>query len=169
MIDHELSHTKKTYPANIRIFILLMAIFSCLAMVHVQDASAKKIENDNDVTIIEPTPARPSEQPKQKTDPFTIAIIGMSLGCMCVTGAVHWNLSQKKKIEGNIQKLDSFILNNCSVNLMLAKSADNEPMFNTVQNLQENYRLEMVKNQDGNNEMVNRISGIEAEIMRILG
>lgn len=147
---------------------MLFAITLNVAVAYFQTADAKQTETDGDISIQEP-PVQPPQPTKQKIDPFTIAIIGMSLGCMCVTGAVHWNLSQKKKIEGNIQKLDSFILNNCSVNLMLAKSADNEPMFNTVQNLHDSYRLEMVKNQDGNNEMVNKISGIEAEIMRILG
>jgi len=153
---------------NYMSFMMPFVFTLCISLAHSQDAIAKQIENDNDITIIEPT-ARPSEQPKQKTDPFTWAIIGMSLGCMCVASSVHWTLNQRKRIEADIQHLDNFLITSCAVDFHIAGSRDNDPMLHMIKELQENQSTQLQDHASQNDAMVKKISDIESEIMRILG
>lgn len=159
---------RKKYSRNNRVIILFLTIAICFTMAHFQGASAKQIENDNSFTLQEP-PAQPSTQPKQKTDPFIMAIIGLSLGCMGYVSSIHWSMSQRRRLETDIQKLDTFLTSNCSVSLQIAGSKDNEPMLQAVRQLQENKVMELQTLQNDKESLIRTISDIEAKIMGVWG
>jgi hypothetical protein len=146
----------------------LLASTSVLVASLCTAAAAKEIEEENLVSVKEPS-TQPSQQPKQKIDPYTMAIIGMSLGCMCLASSVHWTLDHRKRIEGSIRQLDDFLANNCAVEFHIVGSKDNDPMLHMVKDIQENQCTQLREHADNKDAMVKRVSEIEAEIMRIWG
>ncbi len=143
--------------------LVCIFIFSLLA-----EASAKEVEDINNVTVQESPVENPPKQ-KQHIDPFTIAIIGLSLGCMLIASSVHWNMTQRRELEAQIQGLDSFLASSCAVEFHINGCSDNDPMINSVKDIQEKRDNKLKEHEENKSVIVRSISDIEAEIMRIWG
>lgn len=146
-----------------------MVILASIIVITLCTSASGKDGEDSTIGQVQETLPQATSQPKQRIDPFTIAIIGMSLGCMCVVSSVHWTLNQRKRIEADIQHLDNFLINSCAVDFHIIGSRDNDPMLHMIKGLQENQSTQLQEHASQNNAMVKKISDIESEIMRILG
>ena len=151
-------------------FLVFAAIVICFITILAfsPEASAKQVEINNNITLHEPPP-QPSEQPKSKSDPFTLAIIGLSLGGMCLASSLHWTQHQRKHLETEIHRLDTFFSSNCAVDLHIAGLGDTETMLRMVKDLQDTKRAQLQESAHENDALIKQISNIEAEIMRIWG
>jgi hypothetical protein len=142
--------------------ILLMSIM-------LNQARAKESEAEDNTVSVQEMPAQQPPKKKQHIDPFTIAIIGLSLGCMLIASSVHWNMTQRRELEAQIRGLDSFLASSCAVEFHINGCNDNDPMVSSVKDIQEKRDLKMKEYEEHKNVMVRSISDIEAEIMRIWG
>lgn len=154
--------------SNIFVMIVWITLISIFIATLFAEASAKEVEDINNVTVQE-SPVQNSPKQKQHIDPFTIAIIGLSLGCMLIASSVHWNMTQRREIEAQISGLDSFLASNCAVAFHVNGCTDNDPMVSSVKDIQNSRDMKLKKYEENKNIMLRNISDIEAEIMRILG
>jgi hypothetical protein len=145
-----------------------VALISILIVSLLAEASAKEVESTADLSVQESPVQNP---PKQKThvDPFTIAIIGLSMGCMLVASSVHWNMTQRKELGAQIQGLDSFLTSSCAVECLINGCNDNDPMVSNIKDIKNGRDAKLKDYEEHKNVMVRSISEIEAEIMRIWG
>ncbi|MEW6419932.1 MAG: hypothetical protein AB1480_17760 [Nitrospirota bacterium] len=145
--------------------IILIGIFVLLTLNY---ATANEIE-DNPATSIHDTPVQQPLKQNQHIDPFTIAIIGLSLGCMMIASSVHWNMTKRRYLEAQIRDLDSFLASNCAVECHINGCNDNDPMMSSVKDIQNSRDAKLKEYEEHKNVMIRSISDIEAEIMRIWG
>jgi hypothetical protein len=153
------------------IILIVTWIFMILILAFLStpyESMAREVEMKNDLSINE-SPVQHSPKQKQPIAPFTIAIIGLSLGCMLIASSVHWNMTQRREVEAKIQGLDSFLASSCAVECRINGCNDNDPMINSVKDIQEKRDNKMKEYEEQKSVLVRSISDIEAEIMRIWG
>lgn len=153
---------------NILVIIIWIALISIFIASLLAEASAKEVEDINNITVQE-SPVQNLPKQKQHIDPFTIAIIGISLGCMLIASSVHWNMTQRRELEAQIQGLDSFLASSCAVECHINGCNDDDPMVSSVKDIQNGRDMKLKEYEEHKNIMVRSISDIEAEIMRIWG
>lgn len=149
--------------------IAWIALISILLISLLAEASAKEVEDTNNVSVEESSPVQSPQKQKHHVDPFTVAIIGLSLGCMLIASSVHWNMTQRNELGAQIKELDSFLSGSCSIECHINGCNDNDPMMNSVKDMQNGRDMKLREYETHKNMMVKNISDIETEIMRILG
>lgn len=164
--EMDVMHLNKKYILLIIAWFVLIniSIFPLLA-----GASTKEVENIDDAVTVQTSPDKQPEKQKQHTDPFTMAIIGLSFGCMMIASSLHWNMTQRKELTAQINSLDSFLASSCSVVCHIKGCLDDDPMMNAVEDIQERRDAQIEAYQKMNNNTARCISDIETKIMGIWG
>jgi len=135
----------------------------------IADASTKEPEEMDDAATVQMLPANQSDKKKQHTDPFTMAIIGLSFGCMMVASSIHWNIYTRKEIESQILNLAFLLDSTCSVECHINGCTDNDPMMSEVEEIKKKRDENIKKYESDENNALRSISEIENEFMRIWG
>ena len=155
---------------------LSLKMIACIALISIfiisllGEASARETENTDDISVQESPVQQPPKQ-KQHIDPFNLAIVGISLGCMLFAASVGRNRMHRRELETQIQGLDSFLTSSCAVGFRINVNGcnDNDPMMNSVKDIQNGRDMKLKEYEEHKTVMVRSISDVEAEIMRILG
>ena len=151
------------------IFIIIWTTLISISIGSLATVScAKEVELGADVSIQEPALQTPDVE-KNKIDPFNVAIITISLGCMMIVSSVHWHMSTRQDLEMKIKEFNGFLKSTCAVELNIGIAGDNDPMVNsaqTMQSIRNNKIAELENKKDSTNRLY---SEIEVEIMRMVG
>lgn len=153
---------------NIFLMIAWVALITIFIASLFAEASAKEVESTTDLSVQESPVQNPPKQ-KQPIDPFNLAIVGISLGCMMFAASVGRSRLQIKQLETQIQKLVSFLAGSCAVGFHINGCNDNDPMINSVKDIQDGRDVKLKEYEEHKNVMKRSVSDIEAEIMRIWG
>lgn len=153
---------------DIIMMIAWVALINIFLASLLAEASAKEVESTADLFVQESPVQNPPKQ-KQPIDPFNLAIVGISLGCMMFAASVGRSRMQIKQLETQIQKLDSFLAGSCAVEFHINGCNDNDPMINSVKDIQNGRDMKLKEYEEHKNIMKKSVSDMEAEIMRILG
>lgn len=153
---------------NILVIIIWIALISIFIASLFAEATAKEIE-DTENLIVQESPVQQPPKAKHTVDSFTMAIIGISLGCMMIASSVHWHLSERRQLEAKMLYLDTFLKNTCAVDFHITGCKDTDPMMNNAQAIQNSRDMKIKEFEEHRNMMTRSVSDIEAEIMRILG
>lgn len=145
-----------------------IALISIFVAFLVADASAREVESTADLSV-QDAPVQMPPQQKNHVDPLSLAIVGVSLGCMMFAASVNRNRIHRRQLETQIQELDSFLANNCSVGFHINGCNDNDPMVNSVKDIQNGRDMKLKEYEEHKNITVRSISEIEAEVMTLWG
>jgi len=153
---------------NIFLMIAWGALISIFIASLFAEASAKEVESNADLSVQE-SPVQPSPKQKRHIDPFNVAIVGISLGCMLFAASVGRNRMHRRQLEIQIQGLDSFLTNSCAVGFHITGCNDNDPMMNSVKDIQNGRDIKLKEYEEHKNVMARSVSEIEAEVMKLWG
>lgn len=154
---------------NIFFIMACLAVISFTALPLLVNASPKELEEMNDAATVQMLPDKQPDKKKQHTDPFTMAIIGLSFGCMMVASSVHWNLHTRKEIESQISNLGFLLDSTCSVECHINGCTDTDPMMGAVEEIKKKRDESIKKYEFDKNDAQRSVAEIENEIMRIWG
>lgn len=132
-------------------------------------ASATEVEGIDDVNVQDSSPVPQPQKQKQHVDPFTIAIIGLSLGCMLTVSSIHWNRTQKKELEEQINNIDSYLANASAIDCHISGCIGDDPMMNIVKDIQDSRNKNLADLEERKKMAMENISATEIEILRIWG
>jgi hypothetical protein len=148
------------------IWIIMILILVLLFIPY--ESLAREVEVTSDSSINE-SPIQQPEKQKQQMDPFNLSIVGISLGCMMFAASVNRTRTQRRQLEGSIQKYDSFLKNTSAVELYISGCVDNDPMMNSVKDIKEKRDIKINEYEEHKSVIAQSISEIEADIMGIWG
>jgi len=156
------------FKKNMNMMVIGVVLLSIITIPLLVEASTAEVDKIDEAVTIQPLP---DKQPTKVThaDPFTLAIIGLSLGCMMVASSIHWNNHSRNEIEEQISTLTFLLENTSAIDCRINGSPDDDPMMKAVEDIKKK-RNENIKNYETcKNDALQSISEIENEIIRIWG
>lgn len=150
------------------IMMIMFVVISIFLSSILAEATTNEVE-DIDVVNVQAAPIKQQEKQKQHTDPFTIAIIGLSFGCMMIASTLHWNMTQRKELKAEINNRQSFLANTCAVECHIKGCLDADPMMNAADDIHKRRDAQIEEYQNNKNTAAKIIADIETKIMRIWG
>jgi hypothetical protein len=154
---------------EIGLIFLLVVISLFISSIQTYAAAQENEFEGMDNINVQPSPDQHSQKQKQHTDPFTMAIIGISFGCMMIASSLHWNMTQRKELETQINTLDSFLESTCAVQCNIKGCHGDDQMMDAVEDIKKRRDEKIEGYQNHKDIAVRSISDIENEIMRIWG
>ena len=153
---------------NMIMMVVWVVLTSFATIPFLVEASTSEVDKMDEAVTIQPLPVK---QPNKMnhTDPFTMAIIGLSLGCMMFASSEHWNYHKRKEIELQISDLASLLESTFAIDCHIESGTENDPMMREVEEIEKKRDESIRKYEMDKNEAQRVISDIENEIMRIWG
>lgn len=148
---------------------MIMIVTIGVALVSALPVAAAKTPEDIDSVLAQETPMKEPAKNARSFDIFTMAFMGLSLGCMLMASAVHWNRTRRNAIENQIRHLAAFVDQNTSVTFHVGGGSSANPMVSIAKEIAQNRDAALQACDDRKAAAVNRLSDVEADIMRMFG
>lgn len=152
-----------------KILIVIMVIAASIFLATIASAAAAKTPEAMDSVLVQEAPIKEPAKNARSFDAFTMAFMGLSLGCMLIASAVHWTRSQRHSIENRIRDLAGFVDHNTSVTFHVAGGNSANPMVGITKEIAQNRDAALQSCDHGRTAMINTISSVETDIMRMWG
>ena len=156
---------KQQTSASTVVIAIGFAIFLAVAIVTAHAKASEDIGN----TLVQATSIKETTKNARSFDTFTMAFMGLSLGCMLIASAVHWNRTQRNAMERQIRDLAVFVNQNTSVTFHITGGSSANPMVNIAKEIAQNRGAALQACDDRKAAAINGLSDVEADIMRMWG
>jgi len=130
-------------------------------------ASANEVEEVANLQVKE-TPVQNFSK-RQSIDTFTIAIIGLSLGCMLIASSTHWIITKRKELQANIQTLESSLSSIHAIELQVLNGNGYDFTIDKIKDLKNEMQFEIATTQNEWKQATQTINRVEMEIIRLWG
>lgn len=156
---------QRQISSTIMVVAIALGIFFTIIL---QVATAKTHEDIGNV-LTQETTMKDSAKTGRSLDAFTMAFMGLSLGCMLIASAVHWTRSQRHFIENQIKRLSTFIEAKNSVTFHVVRESSANPIVGITKEIVENRNAALRECENRRKAIIDTISAAETDIIRMWG